>query len=45
MEKNIEKEGSVDVEASRPKQKSWLDTTDERVVGDFPTSQPVVRSI
>ena len=42
VEKNIEKEGSVDVEASRPKQKSWLDTTDERVVGDFPTSQPVV---
>ena len=42
LEKNMEKEGGVDVEASRPKQKSWLDTTDERVVGDFPTSQPVV---
>ena len=42
VEKNMEKEGGVDVEASRPKQKSCLDTTDERVVGDFPTSQPVV---
>ena len=42
VEKNMEKEGSVDVEASRPKQKSCLDTTEERVVGDFPTSQPVV---
>ena len=42
LEKNMEKKGGVDVEASRPKQKSCLDTTDERVVGDFPTSQPVV---
>ena len=42
VEKNMEKEGGVDVEAIRPKQKSCLDTTDERVVCDFPTSQPVV---
>ena len=41
VEKNMEKESGVDVKASRPKQKSCLDTTEE-VVGDFPTSQPVV---
>ena len=41
VEKNM-MEGGVDVEASRPKQTSCLDTTEERVVGDFPTSQPVV---
>ena len=40
-EKNM-REGGIVVEASRPKQKSCLDTTDERVVGDFTTSQPVV---
>ena len=38
----MENEGGVDVESSRPKQKSCLHTTDERVVCDFPTSQPVV---
>ena len=44
VEKNM-MEGGVVVEASRPKQKSCLDTTEERVVGDFPTSQPVVVDI
>ena len=38
----MEIEGGVDVESSRPKQKSCLHTTDERVVCDFQTSQPVV---
>ena len=38
----MENEGGVDVESSRPKQKSCLHTTDERVVCDFQTSQPVV---
>ena len=41
VEKNMKGGGNV-VEASRPKQKSCLDNTEERLVGDFPTSQAVV---
>ena len=39
-EKNM-KEGGIVVEASRPKQTSCLDTTEERV-GDLPTGQAVI---